>query len=729
MSDFFNKYPYTDFHELNLDWVIERVKKLTEDWAATLTEWNNTEEEWQQLYDYVHDYFDNLDVQQEINNKINQMILDGTFATIATPIIENQVITTTIAWLAAHITQPTTPAIDNTLSIVGAGADAAKTGIMFANVYDGTATYNKGDFCNHNGLFYICEQDITTPEAWTAAHWTNVTVEKLYKNLIYAARKLYDGDLNDCITSGTYYLGASCTNFPSELTTVQHQTLLVFDKCSNGGNYVHQFLIANSVYSIYHKLIRRNGTVVQDWEKIDSKLYSDKGQYNSDLNNCIKSGTYYLGSSATNGPTGVSLNLTTLFVFNGAAQGGNYIHQFLLPGKLNTLWHRMIKNDGTVLINWELITDGFYIERGNYNSDLNNCIKSGTYYLGSSATNYPSSWNSADRTTLFVFNKTAYNGQYVHQFIMKNSIKDLWHRLILNNGTVTVDWELVNDIDSLMPELRGDNGIIFWGDSLTAGSGGGGTTFPDVCATLLGLTYKNCGVGGETENTIAARQGGNNMIIPAGAVNGTYTLSQLKDMYGKDINPLRQGSGGNTVNPILINGQECTISISQQSITDPDATYTISGYTGTTDFACEALCSGSKEYAGITVIFVGTNGKALGYTVDERISVIRSMISRINNKYVIMGLSIGDSATMDTDDAAMLEAFGNHFFPTRKMLVAYGLDIAGITPTAQDTTDIAAGTVPTSLRNDSTHLNANGYTALGTMLASKIVGLGYATYA
>ena len=131
MSDFYNKYPYTDFHELNLDWVIERVKKLTEDWAATLTEWNNTEEEWQQLYDYVHDYFANLDVQQEINTKINQMILDGTFATIATPIIENQVITTTTAWLADHITQPTTPAIDTSLTIAGAAADAKVTGDKF----------------------------------------------------------------------------------------------------------------------------------------------------------------------------------------------------------------------------------------------------------------------------------------------------------------------------------------------------------------------------------------------------------------------------------------------------------------------------------------------------------------------------------------------------------------------------------------------------------------------
>lgn len=168
MSDFYNKYPYTDFHELNLDWIIERVKQLTEDWLETKQAWENTEADWQELYDYVHDYFDNLDVQQEINNKINAMIADGTFVTITTPVIEAKVASmmpTTVAsqigdtvasqiggtvatqlpgvvsdqigaavvspvnsWLAENITQPTTPVVDTSLSIAGAAADAAVTG-------------------------------------------------------------------------------------------------------------------------------------------------------------------------------------------------------------------------------------------------------------------------------------------------------------------------------------------------------------------------------------------------------------------------------------------------------------------------------------------------------------------------------------------------------------------------------------------------------------------------
>lgn len=276
-------------------------------------------------------------------------------------------------------------------------------------------------------------------------------------------------------------------------------------------------------------------------------------------------------------------------------------------------------------------------------------------------------------------------------------------------------------ISDLLDQSAPNVDIIFWGDSLTAGAGGGGTTYPAVCANMLGLNHKNCGVGGETEQTIAARQGGNSLMIQPGSVNGNYSFSQMLDYCGKQILPLRQGTGGNTVNPVIINGQSCQLSLT-------DETYTISGYTGTLLNAVPALFNGAKDYGDITVIFVGANGLGSN-TVEERISYIRSMVTRIRKKYVIMGISYGTESDRAADDAAMRKEFGNHFFPTRKMLVNYGLAVAGITPTAQDNTDIAAGTVPTSLRSDHIHLNANGYTALGKMLASFIVGLGYAEYA
>ena len=44
-----------------------------------------------ELHDYVHDYFDNLDVQEEINNKLDDMVEEGTLQEIITTYIQSNV--------------------------------------------------------------------------------------------------------------------------------------------------------------------------------------------------------------------------------------------------------------------------------------------------------------------------------------------------------------------------------------------------------------------------------------------------------------------------------------------------------------------------------------------------------------------------------------------------------------------------------------------------------------
>ena len=74
------KYPYTDFHELNLDWFLGKFKELVE-------EWNSTKEEWNSLHDFVQNYFENLSVQGEIDHKLDEMVEDGTLARICEPFV------------------------------------------------------------------------------------------------------------------------------------------------------------------------------------------------------------------------------------------------------------------------------------------------------------------------------------------------------------------------------------------------------------------------------------------------------------------------------------------------------------------------------------------------------------------------------------------------------------------------------------------------------------------
>lgn len=78
----FEQFPYTNFHDLNLDWFLSTFKELLAEWEAQQIEFADLKDAWEQLHDYVENYFDNLDVQQEINNKLDDMYADGTLSAI-----------------------------------------------------------------------------------------------------------------------------------------------------------------------------------------------------------------------------------------------------------------------------------------------------------------------------------------------------------------------------------------------------------------------------------------------------------------------------------------------------------------------------------------------------------------------------------------------------------------------------------------------------------------------
>ncbi len=76
-------YPYTNFHELNLDWIVETMKKLAADWATVETEWKS-------LRDYVENFFSSPAFEQTVTQSIMDLFDKGYFdelfqGTIVTP--------------------------------------------------------------------------------------------------------------------------------------------------------------------------------------------------------------------------------------------------------------------------------------------------------------------------------------------------------------------------------------------------------------------------------------------------------------------------------------------------------------------------------------------------------------------------------------------------------------------------------------------------------------------
>lgn len=79
-------WPYSNFHDLNLDWVLQTVRTLADEWKQVQTDWTTQQEAFDSLKNYIMDYFKNLDVQDEINEKINNMLEDGSLESIISDI-------------------------------------------------------------------------------------------------------------------------------------------------------------------------------------------------------------------------------------------------------------------------------------------------------------------------------------------------------------------------------------------------------------------------------------------------------------------------------------------------------------------------------------------------------------------------------------------------------------------------------------------------------------------
>lgn len=84
-------------------------------------------------------------------------------------------------------------------------------------------------------------------------------------------------------------------------------------------------------------------------------------------------------------------------------------------------------------------------------------------------------------------------------------------------------------------------------------------------------------------------------------------------------------------------------------------------------------------------------------------------------------IGIGDTSW----EAALREAYGEHFFNTRTYIIQNGLNICGLKTTTQDLENFKRGNISKQLRYDWTHFNAYGYYVKGVGIYEKGKSLGY----
>lgn len=76
------EWPYVNSDKYNADWLLNEMKNVIAQWIQMQKDFAELQANFNNLETYVRNYFANLNVQQEINNKLDAMIADGTIDSI-----------------------------------------------------------------------------------------------------------------------------------------------------------------------------------------------------------------------------------------------------------------------------------------------------------------------------------------------------------------------------------------------------------------------------------------------------------------------------------------------------------------------------------------------------------------------------------------------------------------------------------------------------------------------
>lgn len=336
-----------------------------------------------------------------------------------------------------------------------------------------------------------------------------------------------------------------------------------------------------------------------------------------------------------------------------------------------------------------------------------------------------------------------------------NPTEDVISTMAANEATMI---ESVNDSNIGSPSKR----IISWGDSITYGMGSKEGTiivdgdsvdisdwaYTDALSHFTGMDVYNLGVCGETSYEIALRQGGFAMYVDKAVTvrAGRRSKINIVDADGNKVE-LQNFNGYASYNDEPEN--LVYIDNAPYQLTCNNGNWYISFYdTETTgsvkikknsQVVTQAAHDIADTSSDVLVIQMGSNGGWDDY--DMLISQYKAMIANSGTQcYIIIGDTDNPDESIEGDyyssssdvglndtywEAALREAFGEHFINMRTYMLENAMDIAGLEPTEEDAYNLANSMMPESIKSDYTHMNAYGYYVIGAGVYEKGSELGY----
>lgn len=336
-----------------------------------------------------------------------------------------------------------------------------------------------------------------------------------------------------------------------------------------------------------------------------------------------------------------------------------------------------------------------------------------------------------------------------------NPTEDVISTMAANEATMI---ESVDDSNIGSPSKR----IISWGDSITYGMGSKEGTiivdgdsvdisdwaYTDALSHFTGMDVYNLGVCGETSYEIALRQGGLAMYVDKAVTvrAGRRSKINIVDAYGNKVE-LQNFNGYASYNDEPEN--LVYIDNAPYQLTCNNGNWYISFYdTETTgsvkikknsQVVTQAAHDIADTSSDVLVMQMGSNGGWDDY--DMLISQYKAMIANSGTQcYIIIGDTDNPDESIEGDyyssssdvglndtywEAALREAFGEHFINMRTYMLENAMDIAGLEPTEEDEYNLANSMMPESIKSDYTHMNAYGYYVIGAGVYEKGSELGY----